>query len=153
MSMGSAPMGNVPGTTNLPPDVQGPTMPAQMAAPQAEDPGMWAQIKGIIGKSAGDFVQSMGDTPEERQQNLALFSKSIGAINQLGQEVSQSTLMQRLGKKRGEEMVQEQAAASQAAMAAAMQPLPPMSPEAMERILRDIGLGVSGIKEATTRGR
>jgi hypothetical protein len=123
-------------------------MPAQMPMPQAEDPSMWASIKGIIGKTAGDFVNSLGDTPEERQRNLEVFTKSIGTINQLGTEVGQSTLMQRLGAKKGTEMVQSQAQAAQAAQYA---PLPPLNSDMMANIMNDVGLGVRGIQESTGR--
>lgn len=125
--------------------------PGASAAPTPatpEPPGMWGSIKGVIGKAAGDFVQSLGDTPEERQQNLAAFTKSIGTINELGKGLGQTTLMQRLGQKKGAEMVNEQQAAAHAP-GMTMDPLPPMSPERISQLMQDVGLGVQGIREAT----
>jgi hypothetical protein len=109
---------------------------------------MWGQISGFIGDTASKFVQSMGDTPEERQQNLELFTKSIGTINQLGSEISQSTLAQRMGQSKAKDMLAQQ---QQAAQAASMQPLPPMNADLLANIMNDVGLGVRGIQEATSR--
>jgi len=129
------------------PTMQGPTMPASMPAPTAaEPPGMWGQMSNMIGKTATDFVQMMGDTPEERQTNLDAFSKLIGSVNQLGSEIGQTSLPQRLGAKKGAEMVQDQQARMDTQ---AMVPLPPMSPERVNRMMEDVGLGVQGITQAT----
>jgi hypothetical protein len=105
---------------------------------------MWGQIKGVIGDAAGSFVEMLGDTPEERQKNLEMFTKSIGTINQLGAEMGQTTLAQRLGRKRGAEMVQQAQAPPMP-----IQPLPPITPEMMHSLMDTVGMGVSGIKEAT----
>jgi hypothetical protein len=107
---------------------------------------MWDSIKGMLGKTAGDFVQSLGDTPEERQMNLKTFSDAIGTINQVGAQVQQTSLLQRLGAKRGAEMVDE---ARNAPPPQPMTPLPPISPEMIQDMLNNVGLGVSGIQSST----
>ena len=138
----------MPSPPPAPPPVAGQTGPAQTIAPgmPPEPPGMWSQMKGMIGKTATDFVQMMGDTPEERQTNLDAFSKLIGSVNQLGSEIGQTSLPQRLGAKKGAEMVQDQQARMDTQ---AMVPLPPMSPERINRMMEDVGLGVQGITQAT----
>src|SRR5262245_4066938 len=119
--------------------------PASSVTP-TPDAGMWGQIKGFLGDTAGKFVQMMGDTPEERQTNLEAFTKTIGAVNQLGAELGQTTLPKRLGEQKGAEMLE-------AAQARPMPPLPDpsrLSPEMLDSILGNTMGAQKGIKEATS---
>lgn len=162
MSQGAAPMGPptaapatgaVPTAAVPPPPIPGQTGPAQMVMPSgpaapAEPPGMWAQIKGMLGKTAGDFVEAMGADPKERMQNLQMFTEAIGTINGLGEKLGQTSLMQRMGEKRGQEIVSD---------FKAQQPMPPpvnqLTPDDAAAIMESVGLGVQGIKEATRWGK
>ena len=148
--------GAVPTAASPPPPVPGQTGPAQMVMPSGpaapgEPPGMWGQIKGFLGKTAGDFVESMGDTPEERQQNLQMFTEAISTMNGLGAKLGQSTLMQRMGQKRGAEMVEEWKNQPPP------QPMPPMnrlSPSDLDAILGGTNMkAAQDIQEATRWGK
>lgn len=161
MSQGAAPTGVAAGSAappmNYTPEVpatpasggmvgEGAAPPAQ--GPGPEPPGLWDNIKGMLGQTAGDFVQMLGDSPEERQTNMDAFNQVMKTINGLGAGLSKTTLVQRLGKQRGIEMVQQQRQ-NQAMAAQAMQPMPTMTPDQVMQMLNNVGLGVRGIQDAT----
>lgn len=119
---------------------------AQMVTPGGGDTGF---LSSLLGDTASKFVNLMGDTPEERQQNLEMFTKALGTVNQLSGELGQTSLVQRLGHQKGVEMSQNQSGGQAAAALASLMPRSPLDPDQVAQMMDSVGLGVRGIKEAT----
>lgn len=139
------PAGMNPAAGTLPANAQVVT-PGGGALNYAAEGGLPAEISQILGKTTTDFLNLMGDTPEERAQNLEAFTKTMNSINQIGQGLGQTSLIQRMGAKRGAELVQERAGSMPPQ---ALEPLPPMSPEMVRDMLNSVGLGAQAIAAAT----
>jgi hypothetical protein len=153
MSQGAAPVTPMPTPVN--PSAMNPaagTLPpeAQMVVPGGgainEDAGTWAQVRHALGDTTTDFLNLMGDTPEERQTNLESFTKSLKGINDISAQLGKSTLMQRMGQQRGAELAQSAAPPTSPEI---YRPMPPMSPQMISDMLESVGLGAQAIATAT----
>lgn len=116
------------------------------ATGQMSGAGVPVDLEGFWGKTANDFVNMMGETPEERQKNLMAFVDTMGKINELGQNLGQTTLMQRIGQKKGAEIVSQ---AQAPPPASAFQPTTTLDPGGMQALMSSVGLGPQAISEAT----
>lgn len=77
------------------PDFMGP-MPGEMKGQS----GLLGGLQGGFDKMQ-DFASFLGDTPEERENNAKKFAALVKDIGNMGQSVSDSTLMQRMMKHAG----------------------------------------------------
>jgi len=64
--------------------------------PSPQEAQAWSSVQNVVGDTPSKFLQMLGATPEERQQNAKLFADTLEKINGAFGNLSQSTLGQRL---------------------------------------------------------